>query len=187
MTLEADVANVLRTHPVDRISFKIETIAVNKTQMELVAKKIDSGDIAVTTGGAGPKLGAAYSSYVGRRVEVGEKKLIGKIALGGPGVVKTALGKAAIFHESVHALIDVSKVVKLPMQDDEVVAYLADAMYLKSNHTNVGGGPLEMAIFKAAFAIIDAHQMLIKQGVALKWTDCATLRDAINAHPAYHE
>jgi len=48
------------------------------------------------------------------------------------------------------------------MQDDEVVANLADAMYLTANHTNVGRGPLEMAIFKAALAIIDVHQMLGK-------------------------
>jgi hypothetical protein len=70
------------------------------------------------------------------------------------------------------------------MQDDEVVAYLADAMYLRANHTSVSGGALEMAIYNAAFAIVDARHMLTKH-VALKWTDCDALRDAIRAHPAY--
>src|SRR5207244_410319 len=108
-----------------------------------------------TTGSTGPQLGAAYSSFLGRRFAAGEKKLIGQINLGSASVVQTALGKAAIFHESVHALMDVKGIKPPTMQDDEVVAYLADALYLKANHTNVSGGTLEMAIYKAAFAMVD--------------------------------
>jgi hypothetical protein len=45
------------------------------------------------------------------------------------------MGRASIFHESVHALKDV-KGWKVPsMQDEEVVAYLADAIYLRGKHT----------------------------------------------------
>jgi len=71
------------------------------------------------------------------------------------------------------------------MQDEEVVAYLADALYLRANHTSVSGGTLEMAIYKAAFAIVDARNMLTRLGVMLKWADCDALRAAIKAHPAY--
>ena len=60
---------------------------------------------------------------------------------------------------------------KISMHNDEVIAYLADAMYLKKTTTSISGGPLEKAIYSAAFAIIHAHQMLTKLGVNLKWTN----------------
>lgn len=185
MSFQSDVAQILRAHPVNRISFKVENIAIDRTQMDLVAKAIDKQDISVAVGSSGPQLGAAYSSFVGRRYGPGEKKLIGSITLGSENVVRTALGKAAIFHESVHALKDVKGWKTPSMQDEEVVAYLADAMYLRANHTSISGGALEMAIYKAAFAIVDARDMLTRLGVVLRWTDCDALRAAIKAHPAY--
>jgi hypothetical protein len=67
------------------------------------------------------------------------------------------MGRASIFHESVHALKDV-KGWKVPsMQDEEVVAYLADAMYLRANHTHVSGGALEMAQGAPCVSIISAR------------------------------
>jgi hypothetical protein len=183
MSTQSSVADVLRNPPVGYISFKVDAISVNKAQMEAVATAIEKQDIAVEVASTGP-LGAAYSSFVSRRWRDGEKRLIGKITLSSADVVKTSVGKAAIFHESVHALMDV-KGLKVSMHNDEVIAYLADAMYLKKTATNVSGGQLEMAIYKAAFKIIDAHKMLTKVGVTLKWTDCDALRDAIKAHPSY--
>lgn len=187
MSMDSDVAAVLRNAPVGKISFKVDTIAVNKDQMEAVAAAIEKGDVAVEVASTGPQLGAAYSSFVSRKWGAGEKKIIGKITLGKADVVKSAVGKSAIFHESVHALMDVkpTKGVKVSMHDDEVVAYLADAMYLKKSATAISGGKAEMAIYDAAFQIIAAHKMLSKLGVALKWKDCDALRDAIKAHPAY--
>lgn len=186
MSVESSVASILRNQPVGRINFKVEGIAINKERMESVAKAIERQDIAIEIASAGPQLGAAYSSFVSRKWAAGEKKLIGKMTLGGADVVKTSLGKAAVFHESVHALMDVDPPVsKISMHNDEVVAYLADAMYLKRTSTSISGGALEKAIYSAAFAVIDAHHMLTKLGVALKWSDCDKLRDAIKAHPAY--
>jgi hypothetical protein len=185
MSLPSDVAQVLRVHPASRISFKIEHVVVDSTQMDLVAKAIEKQDISVATGSTGPQLGAAYSSFVGRRFGPGEKKLIGSITLGSENVVRTPLGKASIFHESVHALKDVKGWTVPSMQDEEVVAYVADAMYLRANHTSVSGGPLEMAIYKAAFAIVDGRDMLTRPGAVLRWSDCDALRTAIKAHPAY--
>lgn len=186
MSLQSDVAQVLRVAPVSRIRFKVENIAIDGTQMEFVAKAIEKGDISVAPGNTGSQLGAAYSSFVGRTFGPGEKKLIGTITLGSENVVRNALGRAAIFHESVHALKDVKGWKTPTMQDEEVVAYLADAMYLRANHTSVAGGALEMAIYKAAFAMVDERNMLTRPGVALRWTDCDALRAAIKAHPAYH-
>ena len=186
MSLESSVASVLRTEPVGRISFKVDNAAVNKMQMESVAKAIEKEEIAVRIGSAGSQLGAAYSSWKGRRWNVGEKKYIGEIKVSSPAVVNSVMGKAAVFHESVHAMMDV-KNISIPMHDDEVIAYLADAMYLKASKlATVSGGAQEKAIYAAAFNIIDKHQMLTKPGVALKGSDCAALRDAIKAHPAYH-
>lgn len=184
MSLESDVAGVLRKDPVGRISFKIDNIAVNKAQMDSVAKAIESRDIAIEVGSTGAQLGAAYSSFTARRVLPGEKKLIGKITLGSASVVNTPLGKAAIFHESVHALMDV-KALKLGMHNDEVVAYVADAAYLRATRTSITGGPLEKAIFSAAFALVDGRNLLTKPGTTMTWKDCDALRDAIKAHPAY--
>lgn len=184
MSLTSDVAAVLRDDPAGRINFKIETISVDKTQMESVAKAIENDDVAVETGSTGPQLGAAYSSWKGRRWEKGEKKRIGTITLGSADVPKKAVGKASIFHESVHALMDV-KDIKVAMDNDEVVAYLADAMYLKATQTSVSGGALEMAIYNAAFKIVEDKKLLAKPGVVLKWSDCDALRAAIKAHPAY--
>ena len=53
MSLESDVAQVLRVHPVDRINFKVEHVAIDRTQMDLVAKAIDKQDISVVTGSCG--------------------------------------------------------------------------------------------------------------------------------------
>ena len=185
MSLESDVANVLRSAPVGRISFRVSNIAVNKTRMNLVAKAIEAGDITVEIGNTGAQLGAAYSSFVGRRLEAGEKRRIGRITLGSEGVIRTALGKASIVHESVHALMDVDQVPVPSMQKDEVVAYLMDALYLRATATKVSGGAKEMAIFNAAFAIVDGHRMLAKPGARLQWSDCDALLAAITAHPAY--
>jgi hypothetical protein len=184
MSTESDVAKVLRSDPVGRISFKIGSIAVNKAEMELVAKAIEAGDVAVEIASTGPQLGAAYSSFTGRKWAANEKKIIGKITLSSDSEVRTALGKASIFHESVHALMDV-KGTKIGMQQDEVVAYLADAMYLRANKTTISGGMLEMAVFNAAFAIVDSRKMLAKPGVVLPWKDCEKLLAAIKVVPAY--
>jgi hypothetical protein len=185
MSLEASCAAILRNAPSDRVSIRIDVITVDKTQMEKVAKAIDSGDIAVEIGSSGSQLGASYSSWKGRRLDPGEKKLIGKITVGSNSVVSNVIGKAGVFHECVHALIDVAG-IKVNMHNDEVIAYLADAMYLKaSSMTSVGGGPLEKAIYAAAFKLIDDRKLMTMRGTQLSWSDCDALRNAIKAHPAY--
>lgn len=184
MSLESDVADILRKDPSDRINFKVDNIAVNKKMMESVAAAIESGDIAVETGSVGGGLGAAYSSFVSRTWKTGEKKLIGKISLGGARTLTTTVGRAAVFHESVHALMDV-KSLKITMHNDEVVAYIADALYMKANKTQ-GSTTVDedKKILDAARAIVDQHKLLEKPGVTLTWQQCEALRVAIadNSH-----
>jgi len=185
MSLESSCAAILRNAPSDRVSIKIDVITVDKTQLEKVAKALDSGDIAVEVGNTGSQLGASYSSWKGRRLDPGEKKLIGKITVGSANVVNNVIGKAAVFHECVHALVDVLA-LKVTMHNDEVIAYLADAMYLKAMSMNsVGGDPKAKAIYAAAFKLIDDRKLLTMRGTKLTWSDCDALRDAIKAHPAY--
>lgn len=185
MSIQADVAAVLRNDPSDRINFTVDNVTVNRKQMESVALAVEAGDIAVETEGAGSALGAGYSSYVHRQWKEGEKKLIGKISLAGPNTVKSNVGKAAIFHECVHALKDV-KSFKVTMQDDEVVAYIADALYMKANKTNASATSEEdKKILVAARALVDQHKMLERPGVTLTWKQCDALRDAIKTNTKY--
>jgi hypothetical protein len=185
MSLESDVAGVLRGHPADRIAYSLDRIPVDSVQMEFVAKAIDKGDISVTITSTGNLLGAAYSSYKGRRPEAGQKQLIGEIALPSASVLNSSIGKAGIFHESVHALLDVRPRSISVRNGDEALAYIADALYLKATKTGVQGDRLAKAIYDAAFDIIDQYKMLTKRRVALNWSQCGDLLDAINAHPAY--
>jgi hypothetical protein len=191
MSLEASVASVLRSDPVDRISFSLDgaasgkAVAVNKKQMEGVAKAIEKHDIVIELGGTGSLLGAAYSSWKTRRLDAGERRIIGKIIVGSVNVTNSVIGKAAVFHESVHALMDVND-FRVAMHEDEVIAYLADALYLRASKLKtVAGGTQELAIYNAAFAIVDRHKLLDKPGATLKGSDCDALRNAIKAHPAY--
>lgn len=55
MSLESDVAGVLRHEPVGRISFKVENIAVYMVEMEGVAKAIDNRDISIVAASTGSK------------------------------------------------------------------------------------------------------------------------------------
>jgi len=185
MGLETTITKVLRGHPASRINFKIDSLIINDVQMEKVAKAIERGDILVKVDATGDQLDASYSSWKTRRVKEGEKKLIGVITLKNKDVAMRAIGRAAIYHESVHALMNVND-IKITMHNDEVAAYLADALYLKlSDIHQVGGGAPEQAIFNAAFAIVDSKKMIKQAQVALRWDDCNKLREAIKAHSAY--
>ena len=189
MGLENDIAALLRHEPVGRITFKVGPIAINRVEMERVATAIDKTEIAIESGSTGENLGAAYSSFVSRAWKAGEKQLIGKVTVGGPGVMRSAVGKAGVFHECVHALKDVQgpkgPMYRISMHNEEVVAYLADAMYLRATSAKIAGDANVMAIYAAAFALVDGRKMLKRHGVTVTWADCATLLSAIKAHPAY--
>jgi hypothetical protein len=178
MSLESDVVGVLRTDPAGRISFLLDRYTVNRTQMELVAKAIESGDIGVEVGPPNTKFDANYDSHRGRRLDPGEPK-IGKITVRDANVVQRPIGRAGVFHESVHALADLRSDHITPTNNEEALAYIADAMYLRATKTTVSGSPEAKAIYKAAFDLVDTKKMLAKSGVTLKWSDCDDLVKAI--------
>jgi hypothetical protein len=186
MSLESDVASVLTKNPSGLISFSLDQVVINHARMALVAKAIETGDVAVRIGNTA-SLGAAYNSFTGRRPETGKKQLLGEIVLSQNAVLRSQIGRAGIFHESVHASFDV-KPTKIDVRNgDEAVAYIADAMYLMATHANanISGAAEDMAIYTAAFALIEKHKMLTKHAVALKWSDCDDLLSAINTNSHY--
>jgi hypothetical protein len=184
MSLESYVASVLREDPVGKISFQVGMVTVDKHHLEKVAKAIESKNVQVGTGDTGQQLAAVYSSWKGRRWDPGEVRALGRITLGKADAVKSKVGRASIFHECVHALVDVDD-LKVTMHNDEVAAYLSEAIYLRDTNTRFTGSALVMAIYEAAWAIVDAHKMLKRKGVKLSWDDCDELRTAIKAHPSY--
>jgi hypothetical protein len=185
MTLESDVAGVLRSDPATRISFKVADIAVNKAQIERVAKAIESGDIALKVDNSETPFMANYTSLTGAVFKPGERKLIGRMTLRNDNVVRTPLGKSTIYHESVHGLISMIG-AKPDEHQDEAVAYLADALYLRAARISVSF-PIAQTktLYDAAFALVDGRKMLQKPGMTLQWKDCKALVDAVKRHPAY--
>lgn len=185
MGLESDVADVLRSPPVDQIRFTIETIAINKVEMEKVAKAIDADDILVVPGQAND--GPYYQTMKTMRIKPGEDKKIGKITVGARAP-KSTIGRAAIFHESVHALMDVNG-TSLNRHRHEAIAYLADAMYLSASNfpaKRLGVDAQGRAIFDAAYGLVKSQKMrLIRRGAKLTWSDCTPLLNAIKAHKDY--
>ena len=181
------VAKVLRSPAVGQVNFKVDAIAVNQLQMESVAKAIEGNELKIEVGGTG-SMGAAYTSWKGAVWKTGETRYKGRITLDGPGVVDNAIGRAAIFHESVHALIDLKDLKPSELQD-EVAAYLADALFMRANNQKIPAGnpPLVTAIYAAADAIIDKHKLTTKKGVTLSWKDCEALGKAIKAWPDYSQ
>jgi hypothetical protein len=187
MSIESDVAALLRAPPVGRISFTLGGVVIDKAQMGYVADAIDRNDVRVAIGDTGG-FGAAYSSFLHRVWSAAEEnvKCKGRLTLRSASEAHTPQGKAAIFHECVHARMDVGvPAVALPNNDDEIVAYVADALYQRLTGTTVpaGTGKLEMAIFNAAYALVDKHQMVKRRGVVLTWPDCSELRGAVE--PVY--
>lgn len=187
MSLESSVATVLRDYPVSRVNFKIGNILINKAQMDKVAEAIINNSIEIKIGGSGPNFDAFYTSWKSLRQKPGEKKKIGEITVS-QQAVKTVKGKGSIFHESVHALMDVSNYRPPPptMLNDEVFAYIAGALYMVMLNTKIADKGKEGAIYSAAYAIIDSKQMLRKTGTILKWSDCDALLEAVKAIPVYN-
>ncbi len=103
---ERAVAAVLISKPVDHVEFSIGNISINKTLMGMVQFAILFGNVEVKTGGSGENFEASYSSWRHRRKTPGKKAKIGEITIK-QDAVANGTSKSVIFHECVHALIDI--------------------------------------------------------------------------------
>ena len=113
-----------------------------------------------------------------------EKRITGEITIKRQAI-SSKNGKAVIFHESVHALKDVCNYKLDNMQQDEALAYVADAIYMSFEKIKFPKTGLVGALYKELKALIDKHKMLVKPGTALQWTDCDKLILAVKAIPVY--
>jgi len=176
------VAAILRSAPARCVNFTVEGISVNPVQMEKVAREIIQSSVVIRLGSSG-SFDASYTSWKTRRPKAGEARKTGRITIRQKALT-SAVGKAAIFHESVHALMDVAG-YKPGMSKDEAVAYLADALFMNAQGASLTLTGPGKAIFQAASSLIASHNLLRKPGTILKWADFADLLSAIKASPLY--
>jgi len=183
LALAFGVADVLRNPAASAVDFKVENVEVNPTLMGQVAQEIEKGSISVEIRSSGTRFAAHYSSLKTSRVEPGQRKLTGRISIGRQALT-SKMGRAAIFHECVHALRDVRH-YGMGMQQDEAVAYLADAIYMAADKITVNRTGDAKGLYDAAYALIDAKGMVANPGVELKWSDLGPLIAAVAAIPEY--
>jgi hypothetical protein len=169
------VADVLRQPQIDKIDFVLvdDALDVSPERLKKVGDAIESLRIDVAVNSSGSLLSAAYSPHSN------------KMTLGDIQVPDRMLGRAAIVHESVHALVDLCKYTKATELSDETAAYLAEVIFLRATNSWVSGGATAMAIYNAADQIVTTHKLGKGKRVQLKWTDYLPLRKAIHGHAAY--
>ena len=165
MTFKEKVEALFRSHPISIIDFAVDDLKVNPTAMKKVAAAIKDGTVGVEVGDTGGMLYAAYS----------RKRLL----LRKESETDYPEGRAAIVHEGVHALADLSKFTSGVL--DECAGYLTEVVYLKHLNRRLRGH----AIYDAANSIAAAHDLFTKRGKKLTRADCKDLADAIVAEPAY--
>ena len=165
MAFKDKVEALFRTHPISLIDFAIDDLKVNATTMKKVAAAIKDGTVGVEVGDTGSMLYAAYS----RR----------RLLLRKESETDYPEGRAAIVHEGVHALADLSKFKSGVL--DECAGYLTEVIYLKHLNRRLSGHP----IYDAANSLAAALDLYSKRGKKLTRDDCKALADAIVAEPAY--
>ncbi len=168
------VADVLRLPPIDKINFVLadDLIEITPRRLRQVADAIEKGRISVVVADTGSLVGAAYSPHSN------------KMTLRSMQMPDSGSGRTDIVHEGVHALVDLSRFTKATELSDEVAAYLAETLFMRSIGISVRGGAAK-PIYDAAVQVIDAHRLGKGRQVRLKWTDYLPLREAIHANPAY--
>jgi hypothetical protein len=178
MAIEDDVAAILTDVNVSKINFHLGPLAVNATQLGVVAKAIQEKKIKTEVKSAGGKLSAAYSPSPISRMTLTSDKII------------SPFDRSGILHESVHAVVDLSNQKTIGGRNDEVAAYLAECIYLSAmgvGLNRVNADPAGKAIYAAAFAMVKKHNLLKKPGAKLSFDDGKALGDAIHDNPVYSD
>lgn len=182
--LALKVQSLLRSSAAGRVNFKIGNATVNKSTMEKVAQAIDNEMVVVEAGDSGEDLEASYHSKKTRKPKPWQKRITGIIVVK-QQAISSKTGKAHIFHECVHALKDVCNYKLQSMQQDEALAYVAEAIYMAHEQIEFETGNELEALFKELEALIKKHKMLERPGTALQWTDCDKVIAAVKAIPVY--
>lgn len=160
--------------PANQINFFVDHLHVSPAGMRKVGEAILVGSITVERGDTGSHLGAAYTPH---------KNIL---SLSHETRIDTIAGRAAIFHEGVHALVDMKKIRNFTALQDEVAGYLGDALYMRIlNAIPTTKDLQDKAIYDAAYDIIERYQMRYKPGVKLTAAEYAPLAQALKQHGAY--
>jgi hypothetical protein len=172
MSIADKVAAIFTGPEIAKIHFTLGRLEVSPQRLRGVGAAIKKGDISVVVATTGGLLSAAYSPHP-NRMTIPDDKLASRTS------------RSGILHEGVHALVDLYNCKEVLVLDDEVAAYLAETIYLKSLGGGISGGGAAMKIYNAADHVANAHGLYTKRGVKLKLSDVDDLRKAIHAHPAY--
>lgn len=173
--LHARVADVFYNSPfIDRIDFHLEGIHISPQRLRAVGDAFRDGRIGIEFGNTGKLLSAAYTPGKNRRMTLRDWD-----------VVNNRKKHVDIFHEGVHALVDLFFCNVTDVQD-ETLAYIAEANYARVASINYGNLD-SLPIYKTAFDLVDKHQMRLKTGVKLQAEDYADLVKAIRSNAAYKD
>lgn len=174
MTVTAEqIADFYAGAQLTRIDFKYEHLEISGKQFKALAKAVRDGRVTVKFGDTG-SMGAAYTP---------RKNLM---SLKGDNLMNTRAGRAAVVHEGVHAIVDMSKAKGLMVVDDEAVAYIADTIYMANAGMNsVNTDAASQRIYDATYALVDKFKLRYKKGRKIHKKHCKALIDAIAQHPHY--
>ena len=171
----ASIAKVLQdTAQTKNVDFTLNRIRVTPVFIAEVGKAISAGKIKVV-------LDPSIGHDIVYNVKLNELQL--KIPL-----TTALLTRALLVHESVHAINDMRKLGKTPNADDETVAFVAQAIYLRTNHPNksqrlLDPNPAVDLLFEKAFIAADA--IIAKQNAVTVNAAMAGVATALKAVPHY--
>ncbi len=175
MAIVDDVTAVLAGPLVKKIDFHLGKLSVSAAKLGDVASAMRNGTIKVEVRSTGGRLSAGYSPAPIRKMALSSDKIV------------DALDRSGIVHESVHAVVDLSGQSAIGGRLDEAVAYIAESIYLSASGvglSRIGADPAGKKIYTEAYAVVDKHHLLNKQGVRLSEADCEALGKAIAADTA---
>ena len=174
LTLPLAVASIFEDSKNSNINFSIIGISIRPSHFVEVGKAVREGRITLEID---PKLAQGDAVYFFK-----DNKMVLKSY-----DFNDLLLCALIVHEGVHAINDIKKRSKIATIDDEVAAFVAQALYIRGHGYPVSTGlrltdkdSKKDAIFQKAFLIAD----LISARKSF-WREWIDLRAAIKAVPDY--
>ncbi len=174
LTLPLGVAAIFEDSKNSNITFSIIGISIRPSHFVEVGKAVREGRITLEID---PKLAQGDAVYFFK-----DNKMVLKSY-----DFNDLLLCALIVHEGVHAINDIKKRSKIATIDDEVAAFVAQALYIRGHGYPVSTGlrltdkdSKKDAIFQKAFLIAD----LISARKSF-WREWIDLRAAIKAVPDY--
>jgi hypothetical protein len=145
MTIATDIATLLSSSTVQKISFSAESVRISGVHYRTVADAVRTGRIAITIGPMPSGVAAQYDS-AGSSLSGGTG---GTLHLSSATIALPSQ-KAAVVHEMTHAVVDslrLSRSRGLHRTENEAIAYIAVEIYMLDNGIVPGA---ELRLFRVA-------------------------------------